>query len=214
MNAGATAERVYVALKMRITELGLRPGARLDVSELADELASSATPVREALHQLLGEGLVESRTGGGFFLPAWDEPGLRDCYAFCAELLRLALSRLDPIRMRPARLEIDGTDSANRVAALFEAIGKLSVNAEHASALERLGARLHSARVVEGQVLPDVDAEVTAFAAALEGGDARELRRRNAAYHHRRARAAAMIVRALYRTEPISRPDFRDIEPL
>ena len=74
MNSGATAERVHEVLKTRIMGREFRPGDRLDPAVLAAPLGASVTPVRDALHLLTGEGLVETRTSGGFHVPALDEP--------------------------------------------------------------------------------------------------------------------------------------------
>ena len=63
MNSGPTSERVYGALRERILANVFAPGARLDPAVLASELASSVTPVRDALHLLAGEQLVEVRPG-------------------------------------------------------------------------------------------------------------------------------------------------------
>src|SRR3546814_2721046 len=91
MNSGHTAERVYDAIKQRIMAHEFRPGDRLDPAVLAELLASSVTPVRDALHMLAGEGLVEARTSGGFHLPSIDEPGLEDLYAWAGEVAALAI---------------------------------------------------------------------------------------------------------------------------
>src|SRR5690606_19908960 len=91
MNSGATAERVHEVLKARIMGREFRPGDRLDPAVLAAPLSASVTPVRDALHLLTGEGLVETRTSGGFHVPALDEPALKDLYGWSAELLALAI---------------------------------------------------------------------------------------------------------------------------
>src|SRR3546814_6150334 len=88
MNAGLTSERVYEGLRQRILDREFRPGDRLDPSALAEVLNSSVTPVRDALHNLTGAGLVETRTSEGFNLPQIDEPGLQDLYAWNAEIGR------------------------------------------------------------------------------------------------------------------------------
>src|SRR3546814_20965129 len=110
MNAGLTSERVYEGLRQRILDREFRPGDRLDPSALAEVLNSSVTPVRDALHNLTGAGLVETRTSEGFHLPHIDEPGLQDLYAWHAEILSLALrSRRaadDPTGCRPNLIEL------------------------------------------------------------------------------------------------------------
>jgi DNA-binding GntR family transcriptional regulator len=90
VNAGPTSERVYAALKRLILARRFRPGEKLDPGRLADALGSSVTPVRDALHLLTGEGLVEMRTSDGYAIPLIDEPGLRDLYRWSAAVLQLA----------------------------------------------------------------------------------------------------------------------------
>lgn len=198
MNAGATAERVYEALKLRLMHREFRPGERLDPAVLAEPLAASVTPVRDALHRLTGEGLVETRAAGGFHMPSLDEPGLEDLYGWTAEVVALALRgwlrTADGTGWEPA----NGT-LAERFAAVFLAIGRRSHNGEHARAIDGLNARLHAVRTIEPYVLDSIEQELAELSAALEGNERETLARLNAAYHRRRRRAAAAIVRAAYR---------------
>ena len=201
MNAAATAERVHEALKARIMGGEFRPGDRLDPAVLAASLASSVTPVRDALHMLTGEGLVETRRSGGFHLPALDEPALKDLYNWSADLLALAIRAWSgpgrPIVQASAGL--NGGSIAERTGDLFLATARQSANGEHARAVERLNARLHAVRSVEVHVIADIDPELSAWAAAAAQGERDTLRRLSASYHRRRRRAAAEIVRAMYR---------------
>ena len=172
MNSGATAERVHETLKARIMGREFRPGDRLDPAVLAVPLASSVTPVRDALHLLTGEGLVETRTGDGFHVPALDEPALKDLYDWSAELIALAINawpRPHAAIVLPPRAQ-DGHPIADRVAEAFLAIARRSPNGEHARAVDRLNARLHAVRTVEAHVLDNVDAELAAMTAAAEAG--------------------------------------------
>ncbi|NNG56414.1 GntR family transcriptional regulator [Sphingomonas paucimobilis] len=199
MNSGATAERVHEVLKARIMGREFRPGDRLDPAVLAAPLGASVTPVRDALHLLTGEGLVETRTSGGFHVPALDEPALRDRYDWSAALLGLSI-RGWPRAARPAPQAATG-DIADRTAALFLAIARCSANSEHARAVERLNAQLHAVRLFEPHVLDAIEDELAELAtAALQSGRDR-LRRCITGYHSRRRRTAAAIVRAVYRTD-------------
>ena len=202
MNSGATSERVHDALKRRIMGRDFRPGDRLDPAVLAAPLASSVTPVRDALHLLTGEGLVETRTSGGFHVPALDEPALKDMYDWSAELLALAI-RSWPRRATIAVVVRAGRDEravAEIASDMFLALARRSANSEHARAIERLNARLHAVRLVEPHVLREVDEELPAVTSAAAAGERETLRRLSVSYHRRRRRAAADIVRALYRT--------------
>lgn len=199
MNAGATAGRIYDSLRHLIVNLGFRPGDRLDAAYLAERLASSVTPVRDALNTLVGEGLVESRRAGGFFLPALDEPALKDMYAWEAQILRLAL--------KDARLQkhhvtagVSQLPYADRIGEVFMAIAKVSPNPEHARALASLGARLHAVRTLEVDIIEEARAELGHLEYALDLADRTALRKLLHLYHHRRTLAAARLVRAAYRT--------------
>jgi DNA-binding FadR family transcriptional regulator len=201
MNSGATAERVYDTLRQRIMGHGFRPGARLDPAALAETLSSSVTPVRDALHLLTGEGLVTTRTGDGFHLPAIDEPGLVDLYAWTAEVLGLALGGWPRggTRLPSPTPAGEHDDVAARTAMLFRQIASRSANVEHQQAIASLNARLHAVRTVEPHLLDGSSDELDAIEAGLSAGVARDLRRLVVAYHRRRRRHAAEIVRAVYR---------------
>lgn len=203
MNSGATLERVYDELKQRILNSVYRPGDRLEPAALADELGSSTTPVRDALHLLIGEHLLATRTGGGFFVPQIDEPALQDLYNWAAQILLLALR--DPEAGRePAGIsstDTRGDDIATLTAALFARIGVRSGNAEHLRALRSTNDRLHAARLAELSVLEGWREELDGIETAFNAGDLPRLRRAILAYHRRRHRAAAGVVRALYRLD-------------
>ena len=91
MNPGVTAERVYEGLKRLLLSGDHVPGERIELARFAEELASSVTPVRDALHRLAGERLIEMRTGDGFHLPMVTESALRALYAWTGDLARLAV---------------------------------------------------------------------------------------------------------------------------
>ena len=65
-------------IRLMISERRLEPGTRLPAErKLADELAVSRSSLREALQKLVGEGVLFSRHGGGYYLrdapPPWSE---------------------------------------------------------------------------------------------------------------------------------------------
>lgn len=68
---GTSAERVTNILRELILNNTLPPGARLAEAELADRLAVSRTPVREALRQLAAEGLAELAPNRGARVASW-----------------------------------------------------------------------------------------------------------------------------------------------
>ncbi|MBN9145677.1 MULTISPECIES: GntR family transcriptional regulator [unclassified Novosphingobium] len=200
MNAGATAERVLKALRLRLMDRDIRPGDRLDPALLTSQLGASATPVREALHVLSGEGLVEARAGGGFCLPLLDEAALQDRYDWSGQLLQIAL-RHWPRESRDLRanpLAGAGQDPAARCAELFAWIGRHSRNSEHARAIAHLNTRLHRARMAEEEVIEGLTEELEELAAASRLDDHMAMQRLLVRYHRRRHRLAGAILRALY----------------
>ncbi|MEK7456315.1 MAG: winged helix-turn-helix domain-containing protein [Pseudomonadota bacterium] len=197
MNSGLTAERVYDAIRARILDRAYVPGTRLEPAQLAKDLAASMTPVRDALHRLMGEGLVEARTGSGFHLPLLDELSLIDLYRWSQELTLLALRQRTSDPSAPAK----PTPLADRADALFDRIARGSGNGEHRRAMRQVAARLHAVRHVESHALPGVDEELELLEESLDHPDKRRLLRLVGAYHRRRSRAAGAILRALYRTQ-------------
>lgn len=197
MNAGHTSERVYDALKQRLLSGAVLPGARLEPAAYADALGSSATPVRDALHRLVGEQLVEMRTAEGFFLPLVTEPGLRGLYWLNLELLRVALrqaTRGAPPHM-PARTEhADG----ETVRDLFGRIAVLSGNIEIVRSIEAASDRLATARIVESRALPHLHHDLSALQAAMSQGDLTSTARHIIRYHRSCASHVSEIVQALY----------------
>jgi DNA-binding transcriptional regulator YhcF (GntR family) len=83
--------RVYDLLKARVMSGEFAPGSRLDPMRLRRELGSSATPVRDALHRLTGERLIESWRNEGFRIPHISEPAIRDLYEWTHELSHVVL---------------------------------------------------------------------------------------------------------------------------
>lgn len=201
MNSGATSERVHEALRRRIMENQFRPGERLDPTLLAEELMASTTPVREALNQLLGERLLETRLGVGFSVPLIDEPALKDSYAWSGQLLALSIRnwvRNTKADDNAARFDRARTLS-ERTASLFLSIARGSTNREHGTATHRLNMRLHAVRSAEAEVLGDLEHEISSIEMHFARREENALRKGLAAYHRTRQKSAADIVRALYR---------------
>ena len=96
MSPGATMERVYIDLKVRIMSGAYPPGTRLDPRQLARALGASATPVRDALHRLSGERIVDSWHQEGFRQPLLAEADLVELYEWGGMLLALALKGRHP----------------------------------------------------------------------------------------------------------------------
>jgi DNA-binding GntR family transcriptional regulator len=202
MSAGATTERVLIALRhLLASRVGAWHTPR--PAMLAQRLGASATPLREALHLLTGEGLVESRAGGGFNLPFLDAAGLRSSYEWSEQVLCLAIRHWPRRRRdRPAPAPTDGIDGigdiADRCAALFLHIGRQSSNREHARAIGRLNAQLRHVRLTEERVIERLDEELQTLTDAILTGDRSMAVRLISNYHRIRQKLCTNIVNASY----------------
>src|SRR6476661_9145774 len=74
------APRVRDLLEEAILEGDLKPGERLRAEALAQRFGTSRTPIREALLQLEGQGLVEVEPNRGAVVRTFDRDDLMDLY--------------------------------------------------------------------------------------------------------------------------------------
>lgn len=204
MTPPGTFERVYAAIKQRLREGMYRPGDRLEPAVLSEELNASVTPVRDALHRLTGERLVEAPRHEGFRVPMMTESMLRHLYAWHRDLLILAMvTRWTSSTPAAARVESEEPSELKKQNALFFALARLSGNPEHLLALEALTERLEPMQRLEGALLDAIEPETDEIAAAIESGDRRQLRRSLVRYHRRRERIIPELLDRLYRQQPL-----------
>jgi DNA-binding GntR family transcriptional regulator len=62
------SHQVYDILKEMIADYRFTPGARINVEQIAKEVGVSRTPVWEAVHRLIQEGLLENIPNRGVFM--------------------------------------------------------------------------------------------------------------------------------------------------
>lgn len=77
---------VYRILRDRILKRELHAGEKLSDLQLSTELGVSRTPIREALHQLVQDGVVVAEPNRGFFVATFSRTDLEEIFD-----LRLAL---------------------------------------------------------------------------------------------------------------------------
>lgn len=109
--------QAYQQIRKALMIGALKPGQKLSGRDLAARIGTSLTPVREALLQLVAEGVLESRTGHSITVPT--------------------LTRADYIELRDVRVEVEGL-AARRAA--------LQVTSELIGRLEELHAALVTAK--------------------------------------------------------------------
>lgn len=74
----SSADRAYAALVRAIATCELRPGAAFNERDQAAALGMSRTPLRQALHRLAVEGLVETQPQRGVFVTLIDPKEIVD----------------------------------------------------------------------------------------------------------------------------------------
>src|SRR5574338_35849 len=134
MTPPGTFERVYAAIKQRLREGLYRPGDRLEPALLSDELNASVTPVRDALHRLTGERLVEAPRHEGFRVPMLTDALLRQLYAWHLDLLLLAVTKHRAAAFADEGFLNQGPSASpvhERQKAIFVALAQAAGNPEH-----------------------------------------------------------------------------------
>ena len=154
-------ERSYRAIKQLLRDGQIASGARLEANTFAQDLNVSVTPVRDVLHRLAGEKLVEATSGEGFRVPRYSEADLRSLYGWNAALMILSARAVDigPALLasrRPCPL-------ADRFGTIVEHVAALVPNQEVAAALRNASDRLQPFRIAECYVFEDLSAELEAF---------------------------------------------------
>jgi len=197
VSPGATFERVYNELKRMLAEGELPPGTPIEPAPIGKQIASSITPIRDALHRLTGERLVEAPNHNGFRVPLPTEASLRDMYAWNATLLILAFRKApqNPELRRTSTIEAASGGSIT-AGELFAEIARATGSGEHLRAIERLNDRLSPPRRVEAILFDDLAVELQALRHDVAGAGPSS-RAALARYHRRRIRAVPEIVARL-----------------
>lgn len=92
--AAEVVEASAATIRGRIVDGTLPPGTRLVERALAEELAVSRVPVREALRALVAEGFATVRPTGGVTVRTYSETEIAELVEVNAELERLIVMRL------------------------------------------------------------------------------------------------------------------------
>lgn len=198
MSPGVTFERVYNELKRMLAEGELAPGTPIEPALIGKRIASSITPIRDALHRLTGERIVEAPNHNGFRAALLTEAGLRDLYSWNAQLLGLA------IRLRPTDASISATapeqfgaeEVGAHTAARFVELAGLAGSGELVRSVQQLNDRLAPYRRAEASLLSGLMEEYGALSVCFEKSDSRQFLSWIAKYHRKRTPRVAEIVAA------------------
>lgn len=111
-------ERAYDALRARIVGLELAPGTRLIERDLAEELAVSRIPLREAMQRLQQDGLVVVVPRQGAIVSPFTVDDVRDLFDVRESLevlaARLAAERADDDGLKMLTRQLDSARDATK----------------------------------------------------------------------------------------------------
>lgn len=116
-NPGNLRERALATIRQRILDQRYAPGSLLSENQLAEELGISRTPIREALRELAGSGLVRILPQRGIVV---SEPSVQDIVEVyqLREQLECFATRQAAERLTPADAQLFVDDHAEAVAHL------------------------------------------------------------------------------------------------
>ena len=89
-------DQIYQILRQRIMDGTLRPGEKIVEQDVADQLGVSRSPVREAIKQLIGDGLLCNIPNRGAFVKKLTTKEVQDTYDMRVLLEEYAITHIDP----------------------------------------------------------------------------------------------------------------------
>jgi DNA-binding GntR family transcriptional regulator len=182
-------QKAYLQLREMILNGSIAHGEQIDERRLAAELDVSRTPLREAIGQLITEGIVEYRPYIGTQVRTFTAKQVNDLYqvrkALEALAIRLAIPKLsqehienirailDDVHNALERGDIDAYTAADR--RFHSAIVKIADNETLTESINRLSAQIQMVRAIANRdphVVERTSHERPRILAALEARDA------------------------------------------
>lgn len=201
-----TEGAVYERIKNWLLAQSLVPGQLLQIGVLADELGVSTTPVREALTRLAAERMIMSVPKRGFFARTPSEDDIFGLYSVNRTILDAAVGRWPDDNPEPAAgteevavsiQERSAEQLARQTGELFLQVAQRSGVGEFAEIVRNMNDRLHHARVLECEIVPDVFVELARIAELVAAHDREQLRPAIEVYHNQRLAHVAAISKEL-----------------
>ncbi len=106
------SNQAYQQIRKALMVGELRSGQRLNVREIAEKLGTSITPVREAMLQLVAEGVLESRSGYSITVPNPTRAAYTELRDIRLEVEGLAAARAAERVTEAAIAELEATHQA------------------------------------------------------------------------------------------------------
>lgn len=185
-------EDLYAHARKVLADGGYRPGDRIGVKDLATHLSTSATPAREILSRLVGQGLVQEHRAEGYYLRSLDERQVSMLYRLHALCVDEALRNGDAHTVEPIAAVPDPWTMFD---AVVEATGEIVLG----DVRRFLHARLALLLRCEAMVFDDLASEADELALRLDDPDRATRRRAALAFHRRRIAKARQLAFLLSR---------------
>ncbi len=199
-----TSERVYAALKADLLA-GIWSFERLNINTMAERYDASATPVREALLRLVGEGLLEMPISGGFAIPRLDAGRLRDLYTFSLALGVLITKHL-PSRPPLCVGDLGQSRLKYPIDALVAVLAENTGNSAIIAATRSLNDSMHPIRRMEEMRLPGLEKEYSGFLEIIHQYNPARMRKILANHHRRRLSNVHKILGMAPKSQNIQNP--------
>lgn len=110
-------EKAYLHIQQLVAGGQLPAGSAISELQLAKDLGSSRTPIREAMNQLAAEGMLEQAAGGGMLVAHIKREDIVELYELREALEVYAVARVAAMPLRP--------EDKGRLQELIDGIGVL-----------------------------------------------------------------------------------------
>lgn len=164
MSPAHVLQPTYERLKRELIRGVWTQNVRLEAARIAEDYGVSATPVRDSLNLLVGEGLITFRPGEGYRTKVVTERDIAELLRVNLVLLHLAIDTATAER-QIHELEAFRQEHqyAEAVGALFDNMAQASGNRVLAGIVQQLNGRLYQMRMKEHLVFADLNAELAAL---------------------------------------------------
>ncbi len=126
-------QKAYLCIQRKIATGELVAGSAISELDLAKELGSSRTPIREAISQLVAGGLLEQNQGGGVFVVELTRESIIDIYELREALEMYAVGKVARLGLLKATEREQLQKYVNAILALKNELlksGEAALNAE------------------------------------------------------------------------------------
>ena len=159
----SNVDRVYNKVKPMATNFQFKPDERINETNLAKQLQTSRTPLREALNRLSAEGLLTFKVGKGFYCHSFNTKKVSNLYearkaiecqatvAACERASDEALADFVSYaeQFEDTYSEDEIKDLVNADEAFHMKLAALSGNTILVTMLENINARIHFVRCID-----------------------------------------------------------------